>query len=60
SFEKWHSANPIFFRSGRVDSWKEHVTEEDHRYFWEKSYPQMLRHGYVNDLPLGFSKHVAA
>jgi hypothetical protein len=46
TFEELHSTAPNFFRSGRTDSWKRLLTEDDHKLFWDLHGPQMRVYGY--------------
>lgn len=35
TFEELHEKNPEFFRRGRIDSWRDEMSDEDHELFWK-------------------------
>lgn len=63
-FSHFHRLNPKFFRSGRVDSWREEMTGDDLKLFWDLHGETMERYGYGDDrgrffgepIPDGFKK----
>lgn len=46
TFEELHKTAPNFFRSGRTDSWKRLLSDEDHALFWDLHGSQMRTFGY--------------
>jgi len=46
TFEELHRTAPNFFRSGRTDSWKKLLSDEDHSLFWDLHGSQMRAFGY--------------
>ncbi|MBA3315461.1 MAG: sulfotransferase domain-containing protein [Planctomycetota bacterium] len=46
SFEDLHRTAPNFFRSGRTDSWKTLMSDEDHALLWELHGDEMRAFGY--------------
>lgn len=51
TFEELQKVNPVFFRSGRKDSWKQIYTEAQHAAFWEYNYREMIAFGYTEAIP---------
>ena len=52
TFKQLRKINPSFFPSGKTDSWKKIISQDDHIYFWLTSYHQMEQCGYRNEMPL--------
>lgn len=46
TFEELHKTAPNFFRSGRTDSWKRLLSEDDHSLFWDLHGAPMRSFGY--------------
>ena len=46
TFEELKEINPIFFRSGKTNSWENIYSEEEHISFWLKNYKVMDEYGY--------------
>lgn len=51
SFEELKEINPKFFRSGKINSWEDIYTQEEHFSFWLKNYQVMDEYGYVYSRP---------
>ena len=56
-FSELNRINPKFFRSGKINSWKEVFSENEVLAFWFKNYTQMLEYGYVDDVPEIIGSH---
>jgi hypothetical protein len=50
-FEKLHSVNPSFFRSGKVDSFKKELSDYEQKYFWLVNRRVMMEIGYSDQIP---------
>ena len=50
-FSDLQSVNPVFFRSGKKDSWKDEFTTEQHESFWLMNCCSMIGLGYSDSLP---------
>ncbi len=56
SFETLQKINPVFFRSGKKDSWKEAYTQSQLEHFWKLNHKQMIAFGYTDMLPKAYSQ----
>ena len=54
TFDKLQKINPNFFRSGKKNTWKNILTQNEHNAFWLKNYSQMIEFGYTEDMPAIF------
>ncbi len=54
TFEQLKKVNPKFFRSGKINSWKNIFSEDDHKQFWQKNAQEMIKYGYTDTLPAGY------
>ena len=50
-FEKMHSVNPAFFRSGKKDSFKRELSDYEQKYFWLVNGRAMRESGYIDKMP---------
>lgn len=46
TFDALKKINPNFFRSGKINSWEDVFSEEEHMSFWLKNYQMMIEYGY--------------
>lgn len=51
TFDELHVTSPMFFRSGKTDSWKKTFSEFEQHAFWLRNYAQMIGSGYEQDIP---------
>ena len=56
TFSELQNINSKFFRSGKKDSWKVVLSKEEQLSFWLKSYTQMKKYAYVDEMPDVFEK----
>ena len=51
NFKQLTSVSSKFFASGKTDSWRSSITRSEHCFFWSRSHKQMIKLGYLNDMP---------
>ncbi len=55
NFESLQSIDNKFFFSGKIDSWKNIISQDEHHYYWLHSYDAMILSEYQNHMPSLFS-----
>jgi hypothetical protein len=58
TFDELQKINPKFFRSGKKDSWRETVTVEQKKIFWEKNFLSMIDFDYDLEADCGQGKMI--
>lgn len=51
TFNELHKRKPKFFRKGKSNSWEESYSAYEYFLFWVRSYKQMVKYGYIDNMP---------